>query len=116
MYHRSMSYRTQTVNKRRKLFKLHAKHQEEQKYKKNMKLVEAWASMGQKKHSEHNYSKSNIYSEKSIKKCTGGTQTSSLPHGNCDLVRPISTMRAIRCTLSFLGPYNGQFILIRPYP
>ena len=29
MYHRSMSYRTQRVNKRRKLFELHAKHQEE---------------------------------------------------------------------------------------
>ena len=59
IYHRSMSYKTQRVNKHRKLFKLHSKHQEELKYKKNMMLVEA-RTRGQKKHSKHNYSKSNI--------------------------------------------------------
>ena len=54
-----MSYKTQRVNKRKKLFKLHAKNQEEPKYKKNMMLVEAW-TWCQKKHSKHNYSKSNL--------------------------------------------------------
>ena len=51
-----MSYKTQEGNKvlRRKLFKLHAKHQEELKYKKNMMIVAA-QTRGQKKHSEHNY-------------------------------------------------------------
>ena len=52
-----MSYKIQRVNKRKKLFKLHAKHQEELKYKKNIMLGEAW-TRGQ--HSEHNYSKSNL--------------------------------------------------------
>ena len=59
MYHRSMSYKTQRVNKCKKLFKLHAKHQKELKYKKNMMLVKAW-TRGQKRHFWHNYSKSNL--------------------------------------------------------
>ena len=53
MYQRPISYKTQRVNKHRKLFELHAKHQEKLKYKKNMMLVEA-CTRGQKKHSEHN--------------------------------------------------------------
>ena len=54
-----MSYKTQRVNKRRKLLKSHAKHQEELIYKKNTILVEA-QTRGQKEHSKHNYSKSNL--------------------------------------------------------
>ena len=54
-----MSNKTQRVNKSKKLFQLHAKHQEELKYKKNMMLDEVQTS-GQKKHSEHKYSKSNL--------------------------------------------------------
>ena len=56
MYHRSMSHKTQRVTKCKKLFKLHAKHQEELKYKKNMMLVEV-QTRGQKEHYEHKYSK-----------------------------------------------------------
>lgn len=56
-YQKSTLYKTKRVVKRRKLYKLYEKHQEEVKYKKNIMLSEARARSKMKKNSEHSYSK-----------------------------------------------------------
>lgn len=56
-YQKSTLYKTKRVVKRKKLYKLYEKHQEEIKYQKNMMLSESRARGKMKRHSEHNYSK-----------------------------------------------------------
>jgi hypothetical protein len=54
-YRETERYKTQRVIKRQKLFKLHAKHQQEILYKKNMLNMNKEKYRDSKSHTEHNY-------------------------------------------------------------
>lgn len=56
-YQKCLSYKAKRVAKRKKMYKLYEKHQEEMKYKKNMMLTESRARSCKKTHTEHSYSK-----------------------------------------------------------